>query len=110
MQMQQLLVGLAGAITFCAGTAAQADNIADCERYAVAFLKKGGVNVSKVQIDRGESLYDNRYDDKVGSQRVSSEYIGTAAVSYADGVKRQRFVCLHEGDGKRAVYFAVIPE
>jgi hypothetical protein len=89
---------------------AAADGIADCERYGVTFFKRHGADVTKIQIEKGDALQINRYDDKVGSQFVSTEYIGFAQVTSPDGAKRQRFVCLHEGDGKRAVYFGLIAE
>ena len=91
-------------------TPAAADKIADCERYGLAFLKREGATVSKIQIDRGPTFHDNRFDAKVGSQYVSSEYFGMAAVTSPDGVKKQHFVCLHVGDGKQPVYFGLVPD
>lgn len=89
---------------------AYADGPGDCERYGVAFSKRQGGTISRIQIDKGDSLVVNRFDDKVGSQMVSTEYMGFARVSTPEGTKRQRFVCLHEGDGKRALYFGPLLE
>jgi hypothetical protein len=89
---------------------AQTDQLAACERFAVAFSKKQGGTLSRVQIERGDSLVTNRFDDKVGSQAVSVEYVGFARMTDPTGSKRQRFICLHEGDRGRAVYFGVFYE
>ena len=86
---------------------ARADGIDDCERYALVFGKKQGWSETKVKIDRSDSLVDNRFDAKVGTQYVSTEYMGFAELTSPSGKRRARFVCLHEGDGKKAVYFGV---
>jgi hypothetical protein len=109
MRSLGLTAGLAAASLLLANIA-RADGVADCERHALAFFKRHGSGVSKIQIETGTGLDINRYDDKVGSQFVSTEYVGFARVTAAGGVKRQRFVCLHAGDGKRAVYFTLIAE
>jgi hypothetical protein len=48
----------------------------------------------------------NRFDDKIGSQFVSSEIFGLVRLTDADGVKKRRYLCLH--DGKRALYFTLV--
>ncbi|MGL4440992.1 MAG: hypothetical protein ACRCUE_17160 [Bosea sp. (in: a-proteobacteria)] len=95
---------------FGAPAMAQNDQLAACERFAVAFSKKQGGTLSRVQIERGDTLTTNRFDDKVGSQAVSVEYVGFARVTDQSGSKRQRFICLHEGERGRAVYFGVFYE
>ena len=85
-----------------------ADGLADCERYGVAFSKRQGGTVSRIQIEKGNSLVVNRFDEKVGSQMVATEYTGFARVTTPEATRRQRFVCLHAGDGKQAVYFVVL--
>lgn len=89
---------------------AQQDFLVECERFGVAFTKKHGASTSKIQIDRGNALSVNRFDDSVGSQFVSSEFSGFARVTDGEGMRRQRFVCLHEGAGKKAVYFGLFDE
>lgn len=101
-----LLVLVAGLLP----ASARADGPGDCERYGVAFSKRQGGTISRLQIDKGDSLVINRFDDKVGSQMVATEYMGFARVTTPEGTKRQRFVCLHEGDGKRALYFGLLFE
>jgi hypothetical protein len=101
-------------LLLCAGlllpAGALADGPGDCERYGVAFSKRQGGTISRIQIDKGDSLVVNRFDDKVGSQMVATEYMGFARVTTPEGAKRQRFICLHEGDGKRALYFGLLFE
>ncbi len=101
-------------LVLCAGlllpASARADGPADCERQGVAFAKRQGGTISRIQIDKGDRLVVNRFDDKVGSQMVATEYMGFARVTRPEGTKRQRFVCLHEGDGKRALYFGLLFE
>jgi hypothetical protein len=85
---------------------AQADQVADCERQGVSFSKRQGGDITRIQIERTADAVINRYDDMVGSQRVSTEFIGFARVTSPSGAKRMRYVCLH--DGKRAVYLGLI--
>ena len=89
---------------------AQQDFLAECERFGVAFTKKHGASTSNIKIERGNALSVNRFDDSVGSQFVSSEFSGFAVITDGEGARRQRFVCLHEGAGKRPVYFGLFDE
>ncbi len=89
-------------------TIACADGPADCELYGLALHKKQGGMTTRIVIERGASLVDNRFDDMVGTQRVSTEYMGFARITGPDGTKRQRFVCLHAGNGKKPVYFGLL--
>jgi hypothetical protein len=98
-----LLLALAGA------TPAFADDVGDCERHFIQFARKQGWQVSAFVIDRGASLVVNRFDDQVGSQRVSTEYMGHARLSDSAGARRAGFICLHAGAGRRAVYVGVLP-
>jgi hypothetical protein len=84
-----------------------ADGPAACAAFAVKFFGAHGASLKAVSID-DTSLIINRFDDKVGSQRVSTEYIGWAEASWADGKTRERFVCLDAGDA-HPVYFSFIP-
>lgn len=89
---------------------AQQDFLVECERFGVAFLKKHGASTSSIKIERGNALNVNRFDDTVGSQFVSTEFSGSARITDGEGARRQRFVCLHEGAGKKAVYFGLFDE
>jgi hypothetical protein len=101
---------IAFVLVFGTPALAQNDQLAACERFAVASAKKQGGTLTRVQIERGDSLAVNRFDDKVGSQAVSVEYVGFARLTDQSGSKRQRFICLHEGERGRAVYFGVFYE
>jgi hypothetical protein len=92
---------------FCAGRAFAADGPEACEAFAVEFFAEHGAALKAVAIDR-TSLIINRFDDKVGSQRVSTEYIGWADATWADGKTRERFVCLDAGNA-HPVYFTFVP-
>jgi hypothetical protein len=85
---------------------AAADQFADCEKHALAFGKKQGASYTRLQIQREQFPEVNRYDDKVGSQFVSSEILGKVRVTTPEGTRLRRYLCLH--DGKRAVYFALV--
>ena len=93
---------------FAAPVTAAADGLEDCARYALEFNKRQGGNITRIKIERGGSLTENRFDDMVGSQRVSTEYMGFAQITTGTETKRLRFVCLHPGGGKEPVYFGLI--
>jgi hypothetical protein len=98
-----------GCLLLClsAGAPALADAPAACEAFAVKFLTEHGAALKSVKIDR-DTLIVNRFDDMVGSQRVSTEYIGSALATWADSTTTERFVCLDAGNDK-PVYFSFIP-
>jgi hypothetical protein len=105
------LVGLSSFVVFISLTGqASADALQDCERFATAHFKKNGSDVTRVQIERTASPIIDRYDAKVGSQYVSSEVMGFVRLTTPAGIKRQRYLCLHAGDGKGAVYFGLTLE
>jgi len=108
--MIALRIALAFSMLGCGSALAAQDKIADCERFAMATLKSDGSPATKVEIERGDSLYDNVFDKKVGSQYVSGEYMGWVKTISPKETRRERFVCLHEGDGKKVVYFGFVPE
>ena len=105
-----VLLPIVATIACALALPAKADGIDDCERYALAFGKKQGWSETKIKIDRGDSLNDNRFDAQVGKQYVSTEYMGFAQLTSPTGTRRLRFVCLHEGDKKKPVYFGVFPD
>ncbi len=98
--------GLAALLVAPGPAIAQTDQIADCERHGLAFSKRQGGDITRIQIERSADAIINRYDDMVGSQRVSTEYIGFARVTSPSGSRRMRYVCLH--DGRRAVYLGLL--
>jgi hypothetical protein len=86
------------------------EELGDCEKLAVAFSRKHGGMISAARIERGDSLAINRFDDKVGSQRVSTEYVGFVRITEQGASRRLRFICLHEGGIGSAVYFGLFYE
>lgn len=86
------------------------EELGDCEKLAVAFSCKHGGMISAARIERGDSLAINRFDDKVGSQRVSTEYVGFVRITEQGASRRLRFICLHEGGIGSAVYFGLFYE
>ena len=91
-------------------TPAWADEVSDCERYAVELSKRLSMGIVKAEIDRGDTLSHNLFQDKVGTVMVASEIVGFARITYDKGPKRQRFVCLHPGDKKKPIYFGLFYE
>ncbi|MBY0610632.1 MAG: hypothetical protein K2P80_00455 [Beijerinckiaceae bacterium] len=85
------------------GTVASADMTSDCERHAIAMSRKHGGDLRKIEIERKDFPIEDRYDDKVGSQPVSTELKGIVKLTTAAGMRQSRYICLH--DGKKAVYF-----
>ncbi len=91
-------------------TSAWADDVADCEVYAVELSKRLSMGIIKAEIDRGDTLAFNLFQDKVGPVMVSSEIMGFARITFDKGPRRMRFVCLHPGDKKKPIYFGLFFE
>lgn len=101
---------VAGAAPVQAQLRSKIEELGDCEKLAVAFSRKHGGMISAARIERGDSLAINRFDDKVGSQRVSTEYVGFVRITEQGASRRLRFICLHEGGIGSAVYFGLFYE
>jgi hypothetical protein len=101
---------VAGMVPAQAQLRSEIEELGDCEKLAVAFSRKHGGMISAARIERGASLAINRFDDKVGSQRVSTEYVGFARITEQSASRRLRFICLHEGGIGSAVYFGLFYE
>ena len=56
------------------------------------------------------SVQDEKYADMVGNQYISTVYYGRATYEGSGGAKRVRFVCLHAGFSKGAVFVFTMPE
>jgi hypothetical protein len=101
---------VAGLVPVQAQLRSEVEELGDCEKLAVAFSRKHGGMVSAARIERGASLAINRFDDKVGSQPVATEYVGFARITEQGASRRLRFICLHEGGIGKAVYFGLFYE
>lgn len=92
---------LAAPIAFAQGTVDE--GLRDCEKLAAVKFKRGNPAFKKFAIDR-ESAEQDKFTDKVGSQFVSSVYHGKATYQAAGEPESVRFICLHAGYGKGAVF------
>lgn len=107
MTLARLMPSVVALVLFSlTGTAARADMTGDCERHALAMSRKHGGDLRKVEIERKDFPIEDRYDDKVGSQPVSTELKGIVKLTTAAGMRQSRYICLH--DGKKAVYFGTV--
>lgn len=84
------------------------DGLRDCEKLAAVKFKQENPAFKKFAIDRSDPNED-KFTDKVGSQFVSTVYHGKATYQ-ADGKPDDvRFICLHAGLGKGAVFVYTLP-
>jgi len=89
--------------------------LAACEAKAVAefgHLNKG--HLIRFTIARDETLEQNSYDARIGSQYVAAEIVGLAELDYEahDGRPATTinlpFICLHGGEGSDALYVGIV--
>ncbi len=107
---------LAGALLLALAAPAEArrfksrfDGIRDCERTgAIQFLRHNPA-FRRFVIDRS-AVDVEKYADRVGSQFVSTVYHGRATYEAANISRSTRFICLHGGMGRRAVFVYTLPE
>ena len=104
---------LAGALALPATAAPRAktrfDGIRDCERLAAVQFRRHNQAFRRFIIDRAGIAVD-RYADQVGATFISTIYHGTATYEGARGLHTTRFICLHGGVGKDAVFVYTLPE
>lgn len=85
-----------------------ADGLRDCEKLAAVKFRQENPAFKKFAID-GTDVNEDKFADKVGTQFVSTVYHGKATYQ-ADGKPDDvRFVCLHAGLGKGAVFVYTLP-
>jgi|GEM_PF-5618085 hypothetical protein len=101
---------VAGLVPAQAQLRSEIEELGDCEKLAVAFSRKHGGTISAARIKRGTTLAINRFDDKVGSEAVSTEYVGFVRITEQGATRRLRFICLHEGGIGTAVYVGLFYE
>jgi hypothetical protein len=103
----------AAACVLCAAPAALAqksteDGLRDCEKLAAVKFKQDNPAFKRFTIDRA-TVEEDKFTDKVGSQFVSTVYHGTANYQAAGHAQSVRFICLHAGVGKGAVFVYTLP-
>jgi hypothetical protein len=79
------------------------DGIRDCERLGAVQFKRHNLAFKRFVIDRA-SVEDDKYADQVGNTFVSTIYRGKATYEAAKAAGATRFICLHGGVGRDAVF------
>jgi len=108
---------LAAATALCALAASPAmsqksteDGLRDCEKLAAVKFKQENSSFKKFAIERGDNLEEDKYTDKVGTQPVTTIYHGKAVYQSSGEPGTVRFICLHAGLGKGAVFVYIMPK
>jgi hypothetical protein len=112
-----LTLALTGAVLIAATVPAAAatrsktrfDGIRDCERTAITQLRRHNPAFRRFMIDRAHVTSD-RYSERVGPMFVATVYHGRATFEAAAGPRAARFVCLHGGMHRRALFVYMLPE
>ena len=86
----------------------QFDGIRDCERRAAVQFKRHNPAFRRLLIDRS-AVEDDKYADNVGPTFVSTIYHGKATYDAGKGPLPTRFICLHGGVGRNAVFIYTLP-
>ena len=84
------------------------DGLRDCEKLAAIKFKGENPAFKRFAIARAEAQED-KFADKVGTQFVSTVYHGKATYQAAGEPAEVRFICLHGGLGKGAVFVYTLP-
>jgi hypothetical protein len=107
-----VLAGLAAFILFTIPAQAQRtrfQGITQCSRQASVQFGRQDSSFRRFVIER-VSVQDEKFANLVGNQFVSTVYYGRAMYENAAGPKRMRFICLHAGMSKGAVFVYAMPE
>lgn len=84
------------------------DGIRDCELLAAVQFKRHNPSFRRFTIDRSK-VDDDKYADSVGTTFVSTIYHGKATYEAAKGPLPTRFICMHGGGGRGAVFVYTLP-
>ena len=107
-------IALAVAVcVLCAAPAALAqksteDGLRDCEKLAAVKFKQENAAFKRFEITRAD-VEEDKFADKVGTQFVSTVYHGNAVYQAGGEPADVRFICLHGGLGKGAVFVTTLP-
>ena len=107
-------IALAVAVcVLCAAPAALAqksteDGLRDCEKLAAVKFKQENAAFKRFEITRAD-VEEDKFADKVGTQFVSTVYHGKAVYQAGGEPADVRFICLHGGLGKGAVFVYTLP-
>ena len=84
------------------------DGLKDCEKLAAVKFKQENSAFKKFAITRAD-VEEDKFADKVGTQFVSTVYHGKAVYQSSGEPADVRFICLHGGLGKGAVFVYTMP-
>ena len=84
------------------------DGLRDCEKLAAVKFKRENPAFKKFAIARADAEED-KFADKVGTQFVSTVYHGKAVYQSGGEPDDVRFICLHGGASKGAVFVYTLP-
>ena len=84
------------------------DGLHDCEKLAAKKFKQENAAFKKLEIVRAD-VEEDKFADKVGTQFVSTVYHGNAVYQAGGEPDQVRFICLHGGLGKGAVFVYTLP-
>ena len=84
------------------------DGLRDCEKLAAVKFKGENPAFKKFAIARAD-VEEDKFADKVSSQFVATVYHGKATYQSAGEPADVRFICLHGGLGKSAVFIYTLP-
>jgi hypothetical protein len=98
---------------FCTAPAALAqksteDGLRDCAKLAAVKFKRENPAFKKFAIERAD-VEEDKFADKIGTQFVSTVYHGNAVYQSGGAPDNVRFICLHGGLGKGAVFVYTLP-
>jgi len=102
-----LIAALALALAAPAAAAPRAktrfDGIRDCERLGAIQFRRHDPAFRRFHIDRAKVEVD-KFADKVGPTFIATIYHGKATYEAGKGPRTTRFICLHGGNGRDAVF------
>jgi hypothetical protein len=98
-----IILALAAPEASAQRTKTRFDGIRDCERSGRIQFFRHNPTFRRFVIDRAGVDVD-RFSDQVGTQFVSTIFRGRAIYEAASGAQYVRFICLHAGAGRGAVF------
>jgi len=84
------------------------DALRDCEKLTAIKFKQENLAFKRFAITRAD-LEEDKFADKVGTQFVTTVYHGKATYRVAGESADVRFICLHGGLGRGAVFVYTLP-
>jgi hypothetical protein len=108
MKLAPVLLALTLAAAPAVAQQSTEDGLRDCEKLAAVNFKRDNPAFQRFAIDR-TSIGEDKYAAKVGTQYVATVYHGKALLHDTGAPQNVRFICLHGGLGKGAVFVYTLP-